>query len=142
MIRCWRLADERIAQEAFSTAIEPLDRLISSNPTNEAAVQRLIFVLARLKRRGEAIRAYQKFTAALKSRHNTEPSTGTYALFEAVQRGDDPLVMPANTSNPVGADLSRPAPIDRPRVPHDAEHPDLLSQEERLAFINRGCNFQ
>ncbi|MEO8971631.1 MAG: bacterial transcriptional activator domain-containing protein, partial [Ktedonobacteraceae bacterium] len=66
------LADERIAQEAFSTAIEPLDRLIASNPTNEAAVQRLIFVLARLKRRGEAIRAYQKFAAALKSRQNAE----------------------------------------------------------------------
>jgi tetratricopeptide (TPR) repeat protein len=120
------LADERIAQEAFATAIEPLDRLIGTNPTNEAAVQRLIFVLARLKRRGEAIRAYQKFAAALKNRHNTEPSSGTYALVEAVQRGDDPLIMPS----PVGADLSRPAPIYRPRVPHDAEHPDLLSQEE------------
>ena len=102
------LADERIAQEAFSTAIEPLDQLIASNPTNEAAVQRLIFVLARLKRRGEAIRAYQKFVAALKSRHNTEPSTGTCALFEAIQRGDASLVLPANGLDDVGTDLSRP----------------------------------
>ena len=107
------LADERIAQEAFSTAIEPLDQLIASNPTNEAVVQRLIFVLARLKRRGEAIRAYQKFVAALKSRHNTEPSTGTCALFEAIQRGDDSLVMPGNDLDDVGTDLSRPPSLSR-----------------------------
>ncbi|MHB8599059.1 MAG: AAA family ATPase [Ktedonobacteraceae bacterium] len=114
------LVDERIAQEAFSTAIEPLDRLIASNPTNEAAVQRLIFVLARLKRRGEAIRAYQKFSAALKSRHNTIPSIGTYALVEAVQRGDDPLEMPGN---PEGAETGG----SRPHPTLDEEHSRSLS---------------
>ncbi len=124
------LADERIAHEAFSTAIEPLDRLIASNSTNEAAVQRLIFVLARLKRRGEAIRAYQKFAAALKSRHNTEPSTGTYALVEAVQRGDDPLLMPGNNLEVVGTASARPA-SSRPILDAGAEHLALILQEER-----------
>ncbi len=96
------LADERIAQAAFATAIEPLDRLIAINPTNEAAVQRLIFVLARLKRRGEAIRTYQKFAATLQNLRNTSPTIETRTLFESIQQGIEPLMMP------VGTDLSSP----------------------------------
>ena len=95
------LADERIAQESFATAIEPLDRLITSDPTNEAAVQRLIFVLARLKRRGEAIRAYQKFTTTLESQRNITSSAETRALIEAIQQGVEP-------PEPVGTALARP----------------------------------
>ena len=103
------VADDLIAREAFTGAIEPLDRLIASDATNDAAVQRLIFVLARLKRRGEAIRAYQKFVAALQSRQQSEPSSGIRALFEAIQRGDEPLIPPIST--PVGTDVSRPPVI-------------------------------
>ena len=120
------LADERIAQEAFSLAIEPLDRLIGSNPTNEAAVQRLIFVLARLKRRGEAIRAYQKFVAALQQRHHSEPSTATRSLFEAIQRGDEPLVMPS-----VGTDLSRPQSLSRSHPLPD----DVIFNDEKVVGV-------
>src|SRR6266568_3110084 len=46
------LADLRIAREALVIAIEPLDRLLATDPANEAAVQRLIISLARLDRRG------------------------------------------------------------------------------------------
>ncbi len=101
------LADERIAQEAFATAIEPLDRLLASNPTNEAAVQRLIFVLARLKRRGEAIRAYQKFAATLQSQHSTIPSTETRTLIEAIQQGLEPA----------GTAISRPRSFPDGTIP-------------------------
>ncbi len=40
------LADLRIAREAISSALDTLDRLLAIDPTNEAAVQRLILLLA------------------------------------------------------------------------------------------------
>ncbi len=120
------LADKLIAQEALTTAIEPLSRLIASDSTNEAAVQRLIFVLARLKRRGEAIRVYQKFAAALQTRKHSEPSSETHTLFEAILRGDDPLTLPLSTPTPVGADVSRP-PSEASAVETDVSRPRSIS---------------
>ncbi len=82
------LADLRIARDALSTAIDPLDRLLAADPANEAAVQRLIISLAQLDRRGEALRAYHRFTTALQRDYNIAPLPETRSLYEAVQQGD------------------------------------------------------
>src|SRR5206468_12942383 len=82
------LADLRIAREALVIAIEPLDRLLAADPANEAAVQRLIISLAQLDRRGEALRAYHRFTTALQRDYNIAPLPETRSLYEAVQQAD------------------------------------------------------
>ncbi|HEX6485049.1 MAG TPA: DUF6788 family protein [Ktedonobacteraceae bacterium] len=86
------MADLRIAREALSSATDTLDRLLSVDPANEAAVQRLIILLARSGRRGEAIRAYQRFADVLKQEYHIVPLLETRSLYETVQRGEDPAV--------------------------------------------------
>lgn len=82
------LADHRIAREAISSAIDTLDRLLAIDPTNEAAVQRLILLLAQAGRRAEAMRIYQRFAALLKQEYKMAPLQETRALYEAAQRGN------------------------------------------------------
>ena len=93
LMRSWiglllELADLRIAREAISSAIDTLDRLLAIDPTNEAAVQRLILLLAQAGRRGEAMRIYQRFAAILKQEYKMAPLQETRALYEAAQRGN------------------------------------------------------
>lgn len=81
------LADLYIARDAIPRAIDVLDRLLANDPTNEAGVQRLIVVLAGLKRRGEALRAYQRFSEVLQREYGAVPSAETLALYDAVRQG-------------------------------------------------------
>jgi len=94
------LADLRIASTAFAHAIEPLDRLLAADPTNEAAVQRLIISLAQLDRRGEALRAYQRFASALKREYNVVPLLETRNLYDAVQHGETDISIALPLQNP------------------------------------------
>ncbi len=55
-----KLADVRIQRKASSDAIAILDRLIAVDPTNEAAVQRLIVLLTRAGRREQAQEIYER----------------------------------------------------------------------------------
>lgn len=80
------LADLHIARTAFAHAIEPLDRLLATDPSNEAAVQRLIISLAQLDRRGEALRVYQQLADVLQRDHLV-PLPETQTLYEAVRLG-------------------------------------------------------
>lgn len=87
------LADLRLQRGSFLLAVAILDRLLASDPANEAAVQRLIVALVRQQRRGEALRAYHRLVDVLQRDYQAEPSEETRALFEAVRRGEDiPLV--------------------------------------------------
>ena len=81
------LADLQIAREAFTGAIDPLDRLLSIDPTNEAAVQRLMSLLAQLGRRGEALRAYKRLHTALQQQYRIAPLPETRALYDALRAG-------------------------------------------------------
>ncbi|MGI9059574.1 MAG: DUF6788 family protein [Ktedonobacteraceae bacterium] len=109
------LADLRIASTAFAHAIEPLDRLLAADPSNEAAVQRLIISLAQLDRRGEALRAYHRFATALKRDYNVAPLLETRNLYEAVQQGETqfsialPVQNPQRTQAEAANDLDAPA---------------------------------
>jgi DNA-binding SARP family transcriptional activator/predicted ATPase len=93
------LADVYIAQGASAGAIDVLDRLLAKDPANEAAVQRLIVVLARLKRRGEALRAYHRLADVLYSEFRSVPSEETRMLYETVRQGGT-ITGEAITANP------------------------------------------
>nr|MBA2288255.1 AAA family ATPase [Ktedonobacteraceae bacterium] len=101
-----KLADLRIARKAFADALDPLDRLLAIDQENEAAVQRLMFALAQLKRRAEALRAYQRLASALQ-RHNIAPQEETRDLYEAISHASGPVTNRAPTSP---ADLDPPVP--------------------------------
>jgi DNA-binding SARP family transcriptional activator/tetratricopeptide (TPR) repeat protein len=81
------LVDLRIAHDAPASTLDLLDRLLAVDPLNEAAVRRLMMVLARLTRRGEALSAYHRFAEALQRDNRVEPSEETRQLYEAVARG-------------------------------------------------------
>ncbi|GCE09042.1 DUF6788 family protein [Dictyobacter aurantiacus] len=81
------LADLMISRDALVHAIEPLDKLISVDPTNEAGVQRLMIVLEKLGRRGEALRAYKKLDKVLQQEYNIAPLPETRKLYDDLMRG-------------------------------------------------------
>lgn len=68
--------------------IDALDRLLAADPANEAVLQRLALALALAKRRGEALRACQRFFNTMRGMRLV-PSQETQALYEAVQHGGD-----------------------------------------------------
>jgi DNA-binding SARP family transcriptional activator len=78
------LADLRITHKALSSAIDILDRLLAVEPTNEAAVQRLVVLLAQSGWRAEAVRVFQRFAAVLRQEYNIAPLPETRALFKAL----------------------------------------------------------
>ena len=92
------LADLRIAREAMPGAIDILDRLLTADPANEAAVQRLVALLAQMGRRGEAIQAYQRFVSVLKQDYQISPVPETRTLYENVLRGRS-VLMPRVTGH-------------------------------------------
>ena len=83
------LADIMIDRDALTGAIEPLDKLISADPTNEAGVQRLMIVLEKLGRRGEALRSYKKLSNVLREEYNIAPLPETRKLYDDLRRGRD-----------------------------------------------------
>src|SRR6202011_4353654 len=71
----------------LTSAIEPLDKLLTSDPTHETAVRRLMVLLTQLDRRGEAIRAYQRLASILKRDYESEPLPETVELYKALRQG-------------------------------------------------------
>ncbi len=80
------LADLRAARD-LNSAIASLDRILAVDATNEAAVQRLIKLLAQLDRRGEALRVYKRLASILQQQYRIAPLPETRALYEAVRQG-------------------------------------------------------
>jgi tetratricopeptide (TPR) repeat protein len=83
-----RLADMRHVRTSLSREIDELDRLLALDPSNEEAARRLMIVLLHSKRRGEALRAYQRLASVVRDVYEREPSEETRAVYEMVLRGD------------------------------------------------------
>jgi DNA-binding SARP family transcriptional activator/predicted negative regulator of RcsB-dependent stress response len=95
------LADLYLDGQRPSMAIDLLNRLIAADPANEAAVQRLMFLLARQQRRVEAVQAYQRLATLLSTTHQAAPSPETRSLFYAIQQGREAFFRPlAAASDP------------------------------------------
>ena len=86
-----RLADMRHVRTSQSSEIDELDRLLALDPSNEEGVRRLMMALLRSKRRGEALRAYQRLVSVLRDVYKREPSEETRAVYEMLLRGDGEL---------------------------------------------------
>ena len=84
------LADLRREREALPGALDVLDRLLVADPANEAAVQRMMVLLAQMGRRGEALQVYQRFAAVLTHEYHIEPLAQTRALYAEVRDGLTP----------------------------------------------------
>jgi DNA-binding SARP family transcriptional activator/Tfp pilus assembly protein PilF len=82
-----KLSELLEAQGALSSAMEPLNRLLALDPTNETAVQRLMILLTQLDRRGEAFTIYRRLVARLQQNYEGEPLPETLKLFEELRQG-------------------------------------------------------
>jgi len=82
-----KLAELRAGRGALTGAIEPLDRLLSIDPTHETAVRRLMEILTQLDRRGEAFRVYQRLVETLHGEYESEPLPETMTLYQALRQG-------------------------------------------------------
>lgn len=101
--RCWiglllKLAELREARGAYTSAMEPLNRLLASDPTDETAVQRLMLLLTQLDRRGEALNTYRRLANRLERNYESEPLPETRELYEKLRQGHiNKLVRPQNS---------------------------------------------
>lgn len=81
----------------FVGAIEILDRLRTADPTNETALQRLMILLTRLERRGEALQVYRQHVTMLKRDYESEPLPETRKLYHSLREGSTPHVYMTTT---------------------------------------------
>ncbi|MFL5657964.1 MAG: DUF6788 family protein, partial [Ktedonobacteraceae bacterium] len=84
------LANLRAERGALVEAIAVLDRLRSSDPVNETALQRLMVLLAQLQRRGEALRIYRQHVGTLKQEYECDPLPETRTLYNELRQGRIP----------------------------------------------------
>src|SRR6185437_11990250 len=69
-------------------AIAVLHRLLTADPTQEEAAQRLIMLLARQGRRAEALRIYERVKQALRREVRAAPSVELEALVRTLRAGE------------------------------------------------------
>ena len=81
------LAELREARGTLTSAMEPLNQLLATDPTDETAVQRLMLLLTRLDRRGEALNTYLRLVARLQRNYDSEPLPETRELYEKLRQG-------------------------------------------------------
>jgi predicted ATPase/DNA-binding SARP family transcriptional activator len=93
-----RLAELRANRGALTSAIEPLDRLLTAEPTHETGVRRLMELLTQLDRRGEAFQVYHRLVETLRRDYDSEPLPETTALYRALREGTYQIPQPATTS--------------------------------------------
>lgn len=133
------LADYRIASSNLSSALAALNAILGADPTNEAAVQRLMLALTRLQRRSEALQLYHQLVHLLKQQHEAVPLAETTRIFEAVRNGDNTDVLANMPFSP-----GRVEPIATDGVPYEpAEiqiHPQLqvhIGRSHQSPFVGR-----
>jgi DNA-binding SARP family transcriptional activator/tetratricopeptide (TPR) repeat protein len=93
------LADLYIDEQHAGAAIDLLSQVAASEPAHEAAVQRLMFLLARQQRRVEAVQTYQRLVTSLHNTSQAAPSPETQKLFFAIQQGNEELLWPLAAAN-------------------------------------------
>jgi DNA-binding SARP family transcriptional activator len=133
-----QLAELRAARGALAAAIEPLDRLLMSDPTHETAVRQLMLILTRLDRRGEALQAYQRLREVLEREYSSEPLPETRRLYEALRRGEvEPALAapfsPASAGQLEDEALADDLRQDDPASWQDGSRAPLTAGSDRLA---------
>jgi non-specific serine/threonine protein kinase len=78
----------RIEQDRLEEATEVLQRLVSEDPTHEPGTRLLMSACAKLGRRQDALRAYERLRTALDEEFSTAPEKATRLLATRI-RGED-----------------------------------------------------
>ncbi len=91
------LANLRTERGMLASAIETLDRLRTTEPTNETALQRLMLLLTQLDRRGEALQVYRQYVTMLQRDYESDPLPETRQLYEELLQGKLLSVSPSKT---------------------------------------------
>ena len=125
------LADLYMDEQRPAVALDLLNRLLASDPVNEAAVQRLMFLLARQQRRIEAVQAYQRLTLMLQNTRQAAPSPETQALFHAIQQGREELPRPLTVAS---SDLESASALEKEATMRVEQKGERSSQDQRAAF--------
>lgn len=127
-----KLAELREARGHLVNAMEPLNRLLATDPTDETAVQRLMILLTRLDRRGEALSTYRRLATRLQRNYESEPLPETRELFESLQKG--PSSKAPTVANKHRAETS----ATQPQKPHTPEVAAALSSD--AVVVSSGTN--
>ena len=125
-----KLAELRSSRGAFVSAIEPLERLLATDSTQEAAVRLLMLLLTRLDRRGEALQAYHRLVNTLQQEYESDPFPETVELYKALRQGDLEV---SNLEAPVTA-INQSTQIASPMQHQLNALPDSDIQPTRRAF--------
>ncbi len=136
------LAELRAARGVLASAIEPLDRLLVSDPIHETAVRQLMLLLTQLDRRGEALQAYHRLNTVLQRDYGNEPLPETRELYENLRQGHfqapRPKLLarspslPANEPDYLQPTLTQPLPISE--IVDIDTPPTTPSQEAQESF--------
>jgi DNA-binding SARP family transcriptional activator/tetratricopeptide (TPR) repeat protein len=113
--------EERCEVELHRRRHEPLvaelTALVERYPTREALRRQLMVALYRCGRQADALSVYRAGRAALVDELGIEPGPALRAVHEAILRGDEELLAPADREP--GAVRARPVPAQLPGVPTD-----------------------
>ena len=109
------LAELRASRGALASAIEPLDRLLATDPIHETAVRRLMLLLTRLDRRGEALRVYDRLASILERDYESDPLPETCELYEALRQGHMQVLRPGASSTATGPTFPPPREVQDTR---------------------------
>ena len=136
------LAELRASRGALASAIEPLDRLLATDPTHETAVRRLMLLLTQLDRRGEAFQVYQRLANMLQRDYASEPLPETYELYEALRQGYMYTPHPITSqATPVEVQIGPqrpPAPVINQRIIQSFPRPILqLGRQNQSPLVGR-----
>ena len=116
------LAELRSSRGALVSAIEPLDRLLATDPTHETAVRHLMLLLTRLDRRGEALHVYHQLVSNLQHEYESDPLPETYKLYEALRLGYLEVSNPVAPGPIINQTTTIPGEVQHQRhVPPDSE---------------------
>lgn len=135
-----KLAELRVARGALTSAIEPLDRLLGTDPTHETAVRRLMIILTQLDRRGEALRVYRRLADTLSREYESDPLPETSELYDALRTGT--FQVPHPTPHSPETPASAAAGETKPPVSPPAKAAPAASQGEETSPKRAYTGFQ
>ena len=124
-----KLAELRASRGTLASAIELLERLLTADPTHETAIQRLMLLLTRLDRRGEALHIYQRLVGNLQREYESDPLPETYELYEALRQGHVEIST-LEASGPVTKEAT-PIADEIQHQPHTLPDPELQHHRGR-----------
>ncbi len=131
------LASLRIQHRQFKSALNLAERLLSSEGENQEALALVLFCLANLKRRSEALRLYQQFLQT----SGQPPTSELQTLHEAIRQNQSlslPLLI--HTLPPRQNEESDPgdgpSPLPQPAIGRTHRSP-LVGREQELGILRQ-----